>query len=288
MTAAEMTERTHALVEAGGIVYAARQTGLYRFGEDGVWHNLYQNWQAGASTATLAVAVAAEAGQLHAGVQGGVARSADMGETWAALAFRLPPPLVTCLAPVCGSTAAGILAGTFQDGVFRSSDAGKTWRAHNHGLFDHSINCLAHSRDFAADGIVLAGASSGIYRSENGGKLWHDLPMPAGDEVVLSLALSSADGSIYAGTETHGLLRSHDSGESWTSLLDRDGAVNAIALAADGGLIAQVDDGALRLDAGGAGWSVIEAGGVDCLTLDEAGACLLLAMSDGGLRRHVL
>ena len=288
MTAAEMTERTHALVEAGGLVYAARQTGLYQFGADGEWQSLYQNWQAEAPTATLAVAVDAESGQLLAGIHGGVARSTDMGKTWQAEAFRAPPPLVTCLAPVCGDTSAGILAGTFQDGVFRSSDGGRTWRAHNHGLFDHSINCLAHSQDFVDSGVVLAGASSGIYRSENGGRLWQDLPMPAGDEVVLSLALAEHDRSIYAGTETHGLLRSDDSGENWASLLDGDGAVNAIALAADGSLITQVDDRALRLDADSADWNAFEAGGVDCLTLDESGAELLLAMSDGSLRRLAL
>ncbi len=287
MTTLELTERTHDLLLADGTLYAARQTGLYRLGEADEAQNLYQRWRPGEGLATLAVAVDASRDLLLAGIHGGVARSTDGGRNWEAIAFRAPPPLVTCLTIAPGVDAA-ILAGTFEDGVFRSTDGGKTWRANNHGLFDHSVNCLALSQGFAGDGIVYAGASSGIYRSENGGKLWRDLQMPADEEVVLSLATSPDGAAIYAGTESHGLLHSADGGESWTQLLETDSAVNAIALAEDGTLVAQVDDAARRSRDSGGAWSEIAADCVDCLLLDERGRQLILALSDGSLRRETL
>lgn len=288
MTALELIERTHALLQAGGRVYAARQTGLYQVGADGAQTNLFRSWLPNENVPTLAVAVDASSGLMLAGINGGVARSTDGGQNWDAAAFRAPPPLVTCLALGGASAAASwILAGTFEDGVFRSTDGGKTWRANNHGLFDHSVNCLALSPDSAADGIAYAGASSGIYRSENSGKYWRDMPMPAGDETVLSLTLSPGREAIYAGTESHGLLRSADGGECWAQLLETDGAVNAIAAGGEN-LIAQVDDAALRSNDGGVSWNEIAAGGIDCLLLDEDGRALTLALSDGSIRREAL
>ena len=289
MTAVDLMERTHALIRAGDMIYAARQTGLYRIHADGAAANLYRSWSLGENLTTLAVALDGSAGLMLAGIHGGVARSTDGGRGWDAVAFRAPPPLVTCLAPTRAFNDAGwVLAGTFEDGVFRSTDGGKTWRASNHGLFDHSVNCLAPAPDCAADGIVFAGTSSGLYRSENGGKLWRDLRMPAGDEMVLSLALSPDGAALYAGAEAHGLLRSTDGGESWERLLETEGAVNALAAAADGTLFAQVNDAALRSSDGGASWREIAAEGVDCLLLDETGGQLILALSDGRLRREAL
>ena len=284
MTAVELTERTHAVAAAGGMVYAARQSGLYRMGAAGEWQSLYRGWQPGNGLATLAIALDADGRELLAGIHGGVARSRDGGGSWQAVAFRAPPPLVTCLSPALDFAGAdGILAGTFQDGVFRSGDGGRSWRAHNHGLFDHSVNCLVRSP--SCDGVIYAGTSSGIYRSDNGGKLWQDLVMPADNETALCLELGQAGRRIYAGTEAHGLLRSADAGASWEGLLQGAGAVNAIALAADGSLVAQVEDAVLRSADDGASWSEIEARGVDCLTLDERRRQLILALADRGLRR---
>lgn len=285
MTAVELMDRTHALLVADESVYAARQSGLYRIGADGQASNLFAGTWPGEELPALALARDARHGRLLIGAHGGIARSDD-GNSWDMVAFRSPPPLVTCLTPLDARGGAEcILAGTFQDGIFRSGDAGQSWRASSHGLFDHSVNCLAASPSFADDGVVYAGTGSGIYRSENGGKLWHDLRMPADDETVLSLAIS-AEGAIYAGTEAHGLLRSHDNGQSWACLIMPEGELNAVVLAADS-LIIQMDDRALRSHDDGDSWSEM-ASGIDCLTVDTHGGQLILARSDGGLRRIAL
>ncbi len=284
MTSIDLMERTHALVSAGGAVYAARQTGLYQISQDGGAQRLHLRGLPDEEMPILALAVDNSASLLLAGVHGGIVRSADRGGSWEAAPFRAPPPLVTCLALLPHGE---LLAGTYEDGVFRSTDGGETWRAHNHGLFDHSVNCLALSPG-SDEGVVYAGVSCGIYRSENGGKLWRDLRMPAGDEMVLSLATSPDGAALYAGTESHGLLHSVDGGETWAPLLRTEGAVNALALVPDAILIAQVDDAALRSSDDGETWSDILAGGVDCILLDEDGGQLILALSDGGFRREAL
>lgn len=286
MSAVDNMDRTHSLVTHGGAIYAARHSGLYRIKATGEAQSLFQSWLPKQDVATLALAVDSGGDRMLAGIQGGVARSTDGGASWEAVQLRAPAPLVTCLAAAPDFAAGGcVLAGTFEDGLFRSTDGGATWLAVNHGLFDHSIYALALSPRFAEDGVAYAGTGSGIYASENGGRLWRDLSMPAGDETVLCLALDES-GGLYAGTETHGLLCSTDDGETWETLLETDGAVNAIALVDQARMIAQVEDRVLRSNDGCAGWTEIVAGDVDCLALD--GESLLLAMSDGSIRREGL
>ncbi len=284
MTTVDLIDRAHSVVAEGGTIYAARQSGLYRINAPGNVQSLFRSWLPDQAMPTLALAIADASGLMLAGISGGVARSSDGGESWLAIPLRAPAPLVTCLAAAPGFAAGGcILAGTFEDGVFRSTDGGATWLAVNHGLFDHSIYALTLSPRFAEDRLAYAGTSSGIYKSENGGRLWQDLSMPAGDDTVLSLALAEC-GALYAGCEAQGLLRSSDNSDKWETLLETDGAVNAIALADDSRIIAQVNDGVLGSSDGGASWKETVAGAVDCIAL--AGESILLAMSDGSIRQE--
>ena len=285
MTTVDIMDRTHSLVNSRGMTYAARQSSLYRINANGDAQNLYQTWLPDEDLPTLAIAVDSGGGTILAGINGGVARSTNGGLNWDAIQFRSPPPLVTCLAlsPEFAHDAC-VLAGTYEDGVFRSSDGGKTWRAHNHGLFDHSVYCLALSPSFAEDGIAYAGTGSGIYRSQSGGRFWRDLVLPAGDETVLSLALSPDLAVLYAGTESHGLQCSSDAGENWWTLLQQNGAVNAVAMAADRTLVVQLDDTVLRSTDGGATWIEVVAANVDCLAVEDE--TILLAMSDGSIRQQ--
>ncbi len=282
-------DRAHGLLRLGSATYIARQSGLYRIGSGGQPENLYANWRPGEDLPTLALAAPAKSGLLLAGIHGGVARSKDGGQSWQAQPFRLPPPLVTCLAPSPNFAADGcILAGSYADGIFRSSDGGQTWLPGNHGLFDHSVYCLALSPNFAADGLAFAGTSSGLYKSENGGRLWQDVAMPADAETVLSLALSlnfALDKTLYAGCEAHGLLRSCDGGENWTTLLANDGAVNALALT-DTTLVALLDDTVLLSDDDGERWQTLIEEAVDCFILD--GENILLALADGRLSQETI
>jgi photosystem II stability/assembly factor-like uncharacterized protein len=62
------------------------------------------------------------------------------------------------------------------------------------------------------------GTESGVFRSTTGGRSWCEAPFPEECAPVLSLAISAAytfDGVVFAGTESHGLFRSTDRGQTW-------------------------------------------------------------------------
>ena len=289
-----IVDRTYAIAEVDGAYFLARQSGLVRLASSsGAAQNAYQSWQPEEKVATLDIALSpqfSKDGLILTGINGGIARSADGGATWAAQAMRMPAPLVTCLAlSPAFATDGRALSGTYEDGMFRSDDGGQSWAAFNFGLFDRNIFCLALSLEYPSDGVVMVGTSSGIYRSDNGGRLWQDLTMPCGDEAVLSLALSQEfpdDRTILAGTESQGLLRSQDDGASWESFCQCEGAVNSIVcLPLAAGLAIQVDDSALTYESGDGSWRQIAAADVHALAISEDGEALLMGMADGGVRR---
>jgi photosystem II stability/assembly factor-like uncharacterized protein len=66
------------------------------------------------------------------------------------------------------------------------------------------------------DVIYVGLREGGVRRSRDGGSTWHDCRLP--EPGIFSLAVSPADGAVYAGTEPSRLFRSDDGGESWRAL----------------------------------------------------------------------
>lgn len=100
------------------------------------------------------------------------------------------------------------------DGIARLDDAGEAWTVEL-SLPGSGAQCLAV--DPADPDSVYAGLrEGGVRRSVDGGRNWGDCALP--EPAVFSLAVSAADGAVYAGTEPSRLFRSDDQGESWTEL----------------------------------------------------------------------
>lgn len=77
---------------------------------------------------------------------------------------------------------------------------------------DGSMTCAAV--DPADPGVIFSGSrGDGVWVTEDGGATWRDLELPASN--VFSIALSPADGALYAGTEPSRLYRSRDRGGTW-------------------------------------------------------------------------
>src|ERR671914_387140 len=72
--------------------------------------------------------------------------------------------------------------------------------------------CLA----LDCDTVYVGCRGGGLKRSADGGDSFEDLPLPVPD--VFSVAVSAADGSVYAGTEPSRLFCSRDGGERWEEL----------------------------------------------------------------------
>jgi hypothetical protein len=100
------------------------------------------------------------------------------------------------------------------DGLARLDEAGEAWTVEL-ALSGSGAQCLAV--DPADPETVFVGLrENGVHRSVDGGRTWTDCKLP--DPAVFSLAVSAADGAVYAGTEPSRLFRSDDGGESWSEL----------------------------------------------------------------------
>jgi hypothetical protein len=96
------------------------------------------------------------------------------------------------------------------DGIVRVDEVGNGWTAERL-LSESGAQCLAV--DPSDPDVVYAGLRErGVCRSVDGGRRWVDCKLP--EPGVFSLAISSAGGAVYAGTEPSRLFRSDDRGEN--------------------------------------------------------------------------
>jgi hypothetical protein len=100
------------------------------------------------------------------------------------------------------------------DSFVRVDDA-ESSEAGQEALIASGARCLAvDPRD---PEVVYAGGRDGVARTRDGGRSWEaagDLP----ERDVFSVAVSAADGALYAGTEPSRLFRSRDQGETFEEL----------------------------------------------------------------------
>jgi photosystem II stability/assembly factor-like uncharacterized protein len=101
------------------------------------------------------------------------------------------------------------------DGIARlDGEAGGEWTSELL-LTGNGAQCLAvDPRD--QDTLYAGLREEGVRRTHDGGRSWVNCALP--EPGVFSLAVSAADGSVYAGTEPSRLFRSDDRGESWREL----------------------------------------------------------------------
>ncbi len=147
---------------------------------------------------------------LYAGTAGGVFKSTDGGQVWAAVNTGLADTNVAALA-VDPTTPATIYAGT-AGGVFKSTDGGQVWAAVNTGLAETNVAALAV--DPTTPATIYAGTAGGVFKSTDGGQSW-SASLTA--QHVAALALDPATPTTaYAGTGA-GVFKSVDSGAAWTA-----------------------------------------------------------------------
>ena len=100
------------------------------------------------------------------------------------------------------------------DGIARLDEVGGEWLAQLF-LGGSGAQCLAV--DPADPDTVYAGLrEGGVRRTRDGGRSWVDCALP--EPGVFSLAVSTADGAVYAGTEPSRLFRSDDGSHGWREL----------------------------------------------------------------------
>lgn len=284
------------------IWYAARQSGLYQSLDNGSsWQSAYASLELNAPLPTTCLALApGDKGEsyLFAGVPGHVMRSENGGKAWQATPLTFSTSVPTTLAISADFLQDGtLLVGTNEDGVLRSTDRGLSWASWNFGLVDLNVLSLVLSPAFAQDQTVFAGTGSGLFYSQTGGKSWKELRLPAGFVAVLSLAISpnfDEDGTLLVGTDSEGLFISHDRGESWQRIGEKEiqGMVNQLLLAPDfpttGEVIIAHEYSVLRSSDEGKTWSLLLEAEIASLAFlqEEPGRLSILAgMIDGSVKK---
>ena len=100
------------------------------------------------------------------------------------------------------------------NGIVRLDETGGEWLVES-SLDESGAQCLAvdpHDPDALYAGL----REGGLRRTDDGGRNWVDCALP--EQGVFSLAVSAADGAVFAGTEPSRLFRSDDRGERWREL----------------------------------------------------------------------
>jgi hypothetical protein len=100
------------------------------------------------------------------------------------------------------------------DGLARLDGAGEAWTVEL-SLSGSGAQCLAVD-PIDGDTVFAGLREGGVRRSLDGGRSWTDCKVP--EPGVFSLAVSAADGAVYAGCEPSRLFRSDDKGDSWSEL----------------------------------------------------------------------
>ena len=98
-------------------------------------------------------------------------------------------------------------------GVYRYARQGGTWELRGTGLEDAAIGCVIWDGG-AADRLMASARRKGVFRSEDGGKSWR----PLLQDVDAWCVAVAPDGTLYAGVEPAGVLRSRTAGEEWEEL----------------------------------------------------------------------
>lgn len=198
---------------------------------------------------------------LAAGFPNTIVQSTDGGRSWFSSRAGQIESVVSCFAASPNFSRDGtVLAGTDGDGVLRSTDSGSSWQLSNFGL--RSLNVLglacapAWRRETGSNSvvynyeIVFAATEAGVYMSPNAGRAWRFAGAGLPPVPVLSIALSpdfkrvpdltSAwyRGDVFAGTDSSGLYRSKDGGQTWQALpsVPPDITVNSMFFEAQGKL----------------------------------------------------
>jgi hypothetical protein len=209
-------------------------------------------------------------GIVLAATAGGLFRSEDAGETWAAVGAPgsvlsvavAPPPVSADFDLTLQRTA---LAGTAHLGVFRSTDAGLTWAPSNAGLAARLLVALAISPDFPRDQTVLScGLEEGVSRSDDGGVTWTSSTegLPSLEVAGLAISPAFAQDSVVVAATSAGVAISRDRGLTWMAT-GGPAPAQAIALAPThlgiGPLLAGGQDGSLHLSTdSGLTWQMLE------------------------------
>ncbi|MCB0117064.1 MAG: hypothetical protein KDD84_23350 [Caldilineaceae bacterium] len=240
---------------AGGRLFAGSRAGLY--GSDdggGKWRRSGAELRDPSITALAGTDDGAHL--FHATESGRLYHSTDRGDNWSDVDGWAGLGMITAIALSPDYAQDSTIFVATEDGPHRSQDGGASWEIAVFGLVDIDVLCIAVDPNFAQTETLWIGtANGGLYKSRNGGRSWRDAGDGLPDTAVLSLQAAARNGNVvlFAGTEMEGVFCSTDGGAPWRQAVDSFD-VNALAVRADGLVLAGTDAGIIRSEDWGANW----------------------------------
>ena len=210
------------------------------------------------------------------GSGGGVARSADGGETFA-LTGALERESVRALA-ISFSDPREIVAGTLT-GVFLSTDAGGSWKRVTPEGDRDLRNVASLAIDPEDPHVIYVGTRHLAWKTVDGGATW--TPIHTGmieDSHVMTLSIDRRDRQILYATACTGVYRSTNGGGEWMKMdgiPDSSRRTPAFSQGGDGLLVAGTTEGLWISDDAGRKWA--------CATRKDLAVNALLLETDGSM-----
>lgn len=184
------------------------------------------------------------------------------------------------IAPAPHAEQSGVLlAATDGAGILRTTNRGHTWSLCNYGLREFTVLALAWAppppiNRWPTFEVVFAGTDRGLYRSPAAGLGWQHVT--GVEDAIQALAVSHDfhnDGTVLAGAEGGGLLRSIDGGRTFAPVDTLTARVDALLAQHNGGWLAATPNGVYASD-DALTWQLIPGSGAALCLLETAGGVI--------------
>ena len=159
---------------------------------------------------------------------GGLFRSADMGNWWKSIKPEAMQHFDGELA-VVGSTIFYIGSGSADGRVFRSTDAGNSWTMFNTSLINQTILSVT----VLSEKMLYVGSYDGVFRSTDGGESWTQTNTGIINTYIENLVFFR--NALYTIITGDGIVKSADGGNSWVPVNEGLVASEGATLTVSGG-----------------------------------------------------
>ncbi len=161
---------------------------------------------------------------ISGGMDGGVYKTKDGGDTWTKLGGGLPTGMVgkvgITVSPANPDRVWALIEAEPAGGVYRSDDAGKTWkRINKENKLRQRAWYYTHMVADPKDPNTVYALNTGLYRSIDGGKTYEGISVPHGDVHDLWINPNNPDIMIVA--DDGGAQVTLNGGKSWSSYLNQ-------------------------------------------------------------------
>ena len=157
-----------------------------------------------------------------------------------------------------------LFVGTEGGGVFRSADNGDNWDSINEGIpiVEGITGYNIYSILVHTNGDIFIGTSKEgrIFRSSDNGSNWTLVYNSTILSLVIASLSSTPDGSILAGTDGAGILKSTDNGNTWTSTSLVTNTIRSFVISENNSILAATNSGIYKSNDNGDNWVLSNSG----------------------------